>query len=160
MKNLNSRQNSVCSGLQFSFKSKLFGGGPPCPRTTSATLHATLLIGKSWLWDQWSKMVLRGSWWYWWSKTVQNGPFFGIPKPDSSFCVGRMGHSLPMTVAEIKFFRQPFPIPAIFKNKLYEHGFEKYVFPVIWVSPFPKFAMLSPGIWSRCSDRHRFKIKI
>ena len=36
--NLNSRQNSVCSGLNFSSESKLFGGGPPCPRTTSATL--------------------------------------------------------------------------------------------------------------------------
>ena len=36
----------------------------------------------------------------------------------------------------------------------------KYFSPVIWVSPFPKFAMLSPGIWSRCVDRHRFKIFI
>ena len=32
------RQKSVCSGLKFSSESKLFGGGPPCPRTTSVTL--------------------------------------------------------------------------------------------------------------------------
>ena len=30
---------SVCSGLKFSSESKLFGGGPPCPRATSATLE-------------------------------------------------------------------------------------------------------------------------
>ena len=27
-----SQQNSVCSGLKFSSESKLFGGGPLCPR--------------------------------------------------------------------------------------------------------------------------------
>ena len=36
--NLNSRQNSVCSGLKFSSESKLFGGCHPCSRATSATL--------------------------------------------------------------------------------------------------------------------------
>ena len=36
--NLNLRQNSVCSGLKFLSESKLFGRGPPRPRTTSATL--------------------------------------------------------------------------------------------------------------------------
>ena len=36
--NLNSRQNSVCSGLTFSSESKLFGGCHPCSRATSATL--------------------------------------------------------------------------------------------------------------------------
>ena len=35
------RQNSVCSGLKFLSESKLFGRGPPCPRTTSATLTLT-----------------------------------------------------------------------------------------------------------------------
>ena len=35
---LNSRQNSVCSGLKFSSESKLFGGCHPCSRATSATL--------------------------------------------------------------------------------------------------------------------------
>ena len=36
--NLNLRQNSVCSRLKFSSESKLFGGGPLCLCTTSATL--------------------------------------------------------------------------------------------------------------------------
>ena len=36
--NLNSRQNSVCSGLKFSSESKLFGEYHPCSRATSATL--------------------------------------------------------------------------------------------------------------------------
>ena len=36
--NLNSRQNSVHSGLKFSSESKLFGGGHPCSGTTFATL--------------------------------------------------------------------------------------------------------------------------
>ena len=42
--NLNSRQNSVCLGLKFSSESKLFGGGPPCPRTTSVTLITIITI--------------------------------------------------------------------------------------------------------------------
>ena len=42
--NLNLRQNSVCSGLKFLSESKLFGRGPPCPRTTSATLLPHLLF--------------------------------------------------------------------------------------------------------------------
>ena len=41
--NLNSRQNSVCSGLKFSSESKLFGGGLLCPRTTFATLSASVV---------------------------------------------------------------------------------------------------------------------
>ena len=36
--NLNSRQNSVFSGLKFSSESKLSGGCHPCSRATSATL--------------------------------------------------------------------------------------------------------------------------
>ena len=36
--NLNSRQISVCTGLKFSSESKLFGGGHPCSRATSAIL--------------------------------------------------------------------------------------------------------------------------
>ena len=43
--NLNSRQYSVCSGLKFSPESKLFGAGPPCPRTNSATLRLTKIQG-------------------------------------------------------------------------------------------------------------------
>ena len=38
MTNLNSRQNSACSGSKFSSESKLFGGCHPCSRATSATL--------------------------------------------------------------------------------------------------------------------------
>ena len=37
--NLNLRQNSVCSGLKFSSKSKLFDGCHPCSCATSATLN-------------------------------------------------------------------------------------------------------------------------
>ena len=33
-----SRQNSICQGLTFSSRSKLFSEGPSCHRTTSATL--------------------------------------------------------------------------------------------------------------------------
>ena len=36
--NLNSRQNSICSGLKFSSEFKLFGGCHPYSRATSATL--------------------------------------------------------------------------------------------------------------------------
>ena len=36
--NLNSRQNSVCSGLKFPSESKLFGRCHPCSHATSATL--------------------------------------------------------------------------------------------------------------------------
>ena len=36
--NLNLLQNGVCFGLKFPSESKLFSGGPPCHRATSATL--------------------------------------------------------------------------------------------------------------------------
>ena len=58
--NLNSRQNSVCSGLKFSSKSKLFGGAPPCHRTTSATLHLREIL----IWysvQKWRKDLLTNS---------------------------------------------------------------------------------------------------
>ena len=38
MTKINLRQNSVCLGLKCSSESNLFGGAPPCPRPTSATL--------------------------------------------------------------------------------------------------------------------------
>ena len=37
-------QNSVCSGLKFSSESELFGGGPPCPLTISATLIVIIIM--------------------------------------------------------------------------------------------------------------------
>ena len=43
--NLNSRQNSVCSGLKFSSESKLFGGCHLCSRATSATLDPSQIVG-------------------------------------------------------------------------------------------------------------------
>ena len=42
--NPNLRQNSVYSSFKFWSDSKLFSGGPPCPRTTSATLFVTHLL--------------------------------------------------------------------------------------------------------------------
>ena len=42
-----SRQNSICSGLKFSSESKLFGGGHPCSRATSATLSRIYLVSSS-----------------------------------------------------------------------------------------------------------------
>ena len=41
-----SRQNSVCYGLEFSSKSKLFGEGTSCLCKTSASLLAALNIGR------------------------------------------------------------------------------------------------------------------
>ena len=40
--NLNLRQNSVCSGLKFSSKSKLFSGCHPCSSATSVTLSGNI----------------------------------------------------------------------------------------------------------------------
>ena len=42
-----SRQNSVCLGSKFLSESKLFGGGPLCPRATSATLIDIMLLGSN-----------------------------------------------------------------------------------------------------------------
>ena len=49
-----SRQNSVYKGLSFSSKSKLFGEGPLCLRTTFATLVSTIPDGSS--------LMTRGEW--------------------------------------------------------------------------------------------------
>ena len=43
--NLNSQQNRVCSSLKYSSESKLFSGGQPRPRTTSATLIESFSTG-------------------------------------------------------------------------------------------------------------------